>query len=257
MAVIEKTGTPFGFVLDETSNSGGGTYGNIYWKRSDNINGMEVNKSATDEYHWQQEIPPNQAQWTEVYGPWDSGTAKSRTDQANFFRDIIAEDDRSKIEWYWHTGSTYDEGVGYDDLRTLILGMSSSQSDNNTLVIVFPQEGITSATTPSFCDGGLYWKYDDVADTLSIVLDGTSYTQFTGVTSQADVTTNLETIYLKGLWDYAYNVSTGDICMIFKGEDAGGEVTYSLELEDEITVGDSLVAYIVRPERYRREWSRG
>lgn len=108
----------------------------------------------------------------------------------------------------------------------------------------------------SFCNEFFYWMYDDVADTVSVTFNGGTdfYVIATSVMSQSEVKDLLEASYPIGTWRFAWNVSTGEICIIQDSTEGTGQFEYSIDLEDEISLGDSASAEIV--SRYPVERSR-
>lgn len=110
----------------------------------------------------------------------------------------------------------------------------------------------------SQCEGGIYYRYDDTADKIYIVWGGTTTDEIeiaSSITNQADIKTFFESIYNVGTWDFAYNTSSGYICVIYKGTGTG-EWNYSTELEEQINLFDAASAYIVSryPVSFKRNF---
>lgn len=99
----------------------------------------------------------------------------------------------------------------------------------------------------SFCEGDTYLKYE-AGQELKITIDGGQnfYSIRNGtVADQTALKAILEAIYPDSDYDYAVNVTTGEVCAIFKGvNEGGGTFNYSVSLEDEITISDSLSAIV-------------
>lgn len=109
---------------------------------------------------------------------------------------------------------------------------------------------------PSFCGQDFYLRWLGAGNELQVTYDGgVSFSSVRNgtIADQTALRAVLEAIYPDSDYDYAVNVTTGEICAVFKGYNAGsGTFSYSLALEDEINISDDLSAIVLRV----RDWER-
>jgi hypothetical protein len=167
---------------------------------------------------------------------------------------------RTDVKYYYAKGLGGDgEGTDFDDLWTVILGMGTN--DNMRLVIEYGIANSTGNSAPSFCEDGVYYRWNQTSDILYVVFNTptqgeTLQSIATGQATQQDVEATFESIYNQGIWDYAWDTNTGNICVRFSQDQTGSSTfNFSTTLSDEINFGDDVTAYVQRlRQEYKRKW---
>lgn len=89
----------------------------------------------------------------------------------------------------------------------------------------------------------------DLVDDIDITFDGgtTWYEVESGITSQAEVATWLEAVYPDDNYLFAYNTTSGIICVDWQDRDVGnGGFEYSVDLEENLNLDDDVKASVAR-----------
>lgn len=114
---------------------------------------------------------------------------------------------------------------------------------------------------PSLCNNTalVRYRWDGVSD-LDIFVGqedetGIWVTIDSTITSQADLKAWLEAVYEDDDYNFAYHVTTGDICIEWVQNNPGaGTFTFSVQLQDNIIVEDQADAWVVRENKRTAVW---
>jgi hypothetical protein len=109
-----------------------------------------------------------------------------------------------------------------------------------------------------YCDSPTVHLRWDQTDSVDATYDGgTTWHQVSDstITTQALLKAWLEAIYPDDDYTFAYHVNSGEICVEWQGKNAGsGTFTFSVDLQEQIEIGDEVTAWIVRKNRNMRNW---
>lgn len=241
----------------------GGKDGDIYIDVRTGDGYYDLNASATDYYRFSPIRYNNTTSLRNIYQ--GLGATETPANQADVIKNVLGLVDGQMVRedmyfWYYinQASPLYGDGNDFSELLTAIENRNVSNSAY-TMQIVVAYLFDTGEGTPSFCNDGIHYRYDDANDDLYVVFgDQDEYLIADGtITSQADLQTFMEAIYLENIWDYAYNTTTGEICVRYAGVSGTGEWNFSTELSEEINLGDSASAFIISrwPVNYEK-WVR-
>lgn len=112
---------------------------------------------------------------------------------------------------------------------------------------------------PSYCNVGatviLRWDGVDSVDVYLPEAEAWFSASDNSITSQSALQTWLENIYPDDDYNFAYHVTSGEICVEHVQRDVGnGNFTFSVDLQDQIIIEESAEAWVVRKKSFRNEW---
>lgn len=192
----------------------------------------------------------NEEQAGVVWTGYTNPAGKSFATFLSDFTSIFANG--SIVNWeFWirrdnDAGLKYYESGGFSpDLDTVL----TADTDFYITAHLIGSEGWSEEIeeNQSYCVGGVAYRYDDAGDTIKVRVGtaGEYHTVGTSITDNAALKAWFESVYPEGVWDFAYNTSTGDVCVIYKGAQTGSSTwNYSIVLSEIINLSDGASAYI-------------
>ncbi len=164
---------------------------------------------------------------------------------------------------YMAYNSTYQTRGDWETIRAFVVATPPSSSETIHLVwdtneatelLADPADVLTES--PTWCNSDLYYHWDGGSPgVLQIGIAGSLFTVATGITSQALLEAEFETYYFAGTYGWAYNTTTGVICIIWVEANGTPTFEFSVDLDEELNLGDEASAELVA--RYpvdRRKW---